>query len=181
MNGSPLTPLHGAPARAVVPGWFGMASTKWLTRIRLEATPSDNHFMVKGYRYTYPGDAPEQATPVETLLPKSLITRPVEGAKLTPGTLRVQGYAWAGPKGVRLVEISADGGTTWKPGGFMGNAAPMGWRFWATEFEVKTPGTITLMARCTDGAGQVQPLVAKPNLGGYGNNSIHKVSVRVGA
>src|SRR5439155_1194620 len=54
MNGISLPKRHGAPLRAVVPGWFGMASTKWLKRIRVESGASDNHFMVKGYRYTYP-------------------------------------------------------------------------------------------------------------------------------
>ena len=52
MNGEVLPALHGAPLRAIVPGWFGMASTKWLLALRVEEQPSDNHFMVKGYRYT---------------------------------------------------------------------------------------------------------------------------------
>src|SRR5580765_483120 len=65
MNGRPLEKLHGAPLRVVVPGWFGMASTKWLTKIRVEEVASDNHFMVRGYRYNAPGQPPEQAAPVE--------------------------------------------------------------------------------------------------------------------
>ena len=188
MNGEPLPELHGAPLRAVVPGWFGMASTKWLTRLRVEEKPSDNHFMVKGYRYTYPGADPAAAPPVETLRVKSLITRPLDGAQVDlapsakPGAkpkLRVQGFAWAGPAGVRLVEVSMDGGKSWSPAGFMGDMARGAWRAWATEFEVVPPARLTLMARATDGAGEVQPAQAPPNAGGYGNNSIHKVTVRV--
>jgi len=190
MNGEALPELHGAPLRAIVPGWFGMASTKWLTRIRVEELPSDNHFMAKGYRYNYPGEDPMTAPPVERMLVKSIITQPAEGAVVKPmpppakkgrPRLRVQGFAWAGPAGVRLVEVSADGGKTWRPAGFMGDNAPMAWRGWATDLEVVPPARLTLMARATDNAGEMQPLAARANGAGYGNNSIHKVSVRVRA
>jgi DMSO/TMAO reductase YedYZ molybdopterin-dependent catalytic subunit len=187
MNGEPLSELHGAPLRVVVPGWYGMASTKWVTRVRVEEKPSDNHFMVKGYRYAYPGADPAAAPPVETVHVKSFIGRPLDGAQLAlssvkPGAkpkLRVQGFAWAGPAGVRLVEASIDGGKSWSPAGFMGETAPGAWRAWATEFEVTPPARLIVMARATDGAGEVQPAEALPNAGGYGNNSIHKVTVRV--
>ncbi len=186
MNGEPLPRLHGGPLRAIVPGWFGMASTKWVTRVRLEASPSDNHFMVKGYRYSYPGEDPASAPPVEELRIKSVLTRPLDGTtvtlqgdKLPLGKVRVQGFAWAGPAGVRLVEVTGDGGRTWQPAGFMGQTAPLAWRAWATEIEVTAPVHLTIMARATDGAGEMQPLDAKPNAGGYGNNSIHQVDVDV--
>lgn len=192
MNGEPLPELHGFPLRAVVPGWFGMASTKWLVALRVEEKPSDNHFMVKGYRYNHPGEDPAAAPPVETLRIKSVITRPLDGAKLAlpprgvprglkgkPPLLRVQGFAWAGPAGVRLVEISSDGGRSWRPAGFMGDTAPGAWRAWATEIEVTPPARVTLMARATDNSGEMQPAEARANAGGYGNNSIHKVTVHV--
>jgi DMSO/TMAO reductase YedYZ molybdopterin-dependent catalytic subunit len=170
-----------------VPGWYGMASTKWVTRVRLEDRPSDNHFMAKGYRWVYPGEDPAQAAPVETLRVKSIITRPLDGAdvRLAARTdekkprLRVQGFAWAGPAGVRLVELSRDAGNTWMPVGFMGDTAPGAWRAWATDFEVTPPVRLTLMARATDGDGAVQPLEVRPNAAGYGNNSIHRISIRV--
>ena len=190
MNDEVLPELHGAPLRAIVPGWFGMASTKWLTRIRVEAQPSDNHFMAKGYRWNYPGEDPATAPPVERMVVKSIITQPAEGAvvKAMPAPtkrgkprLRVQGFAWAGPAGVRLVEVSIDGGKTWRPAGFMGATAPNAWRHWATDIEVVPPARLVLMARATDGAGEVQPLAARANGAGYGNNSIHKVSARVRA
>ncbi|HKQ57419.1 MAG TPA: sulfite oxidase [Candidatus Eisenbacteria bacterium] len=190
MNDQRLPELHGAPLRAIVPGWFGMASTKWLTGLRLEEKPSDNHFMARGYRYNYPGEDPATAPPVEHLLVKSLITHPIDGSEVTvaprpgakPGTkpkLRVQGFAWAGPAGVRLVEVSSDGGTTWRPAGFMGDNAAMAWRAWATEFDVTPPARLVILARATDNDGVTQPLGARTNGGGYGNNSIHRVKVRV--
>ena len=181
MNNQPLPRLHGAPLRAIVPGWYGMASTKWVTRIRLEAAPSDNHFMVKGYRYAYPGEDPTQAKPVEEMRVKSIITRPIDGTRVPLGRVRVQGFAWAGSVGVKNVEISIDGGKTWRFAGFMGDVAPLAWRMWVTEIEIKSPAQLTIMARATDKAGEAQPIAAQANGGGYGNNSIHEVKVRVGA
>ena len=179
MNEAPLPRLHGAPLRAIVPGWFGMASTKWVTRIRVEAAPSDNHFMTKGYRYLYPGEDPQLAAPVAEMRIKSVITRPLDGTHAPLGRVRFQGFAWAGPAGVRLVEISIDEGQTWRPAGFMGEKAEGAWRTWATEIEFKEPAEFNVMARATDGAGEVQPAAARPNAGGYGNNAIHKVAVHV--
>ena len=178
MNGELLTRLHGAPLRAIVPGWYGMASTKWLTKVRVEATPSDNHFMAKAYRFVYPGEDPTQAAPVEQMLVKSVITRPLEGSRQPLGKVRIQGFAWAAA-GVRLVEVSADKGKHWQPAGFMGDTQPNAWRAWATEFEWKSPVRIQVMARATDNRGDVQPIEARLNAGGYGNNSIHVVSFRV--
>jgi DMSO/TMAO reductase YedYZ molybdopterin-dependent catalytic subunit len=178
MNGEVLTRLHGAPLRAIVPGWYGMASTKWLTKVRVEAAPSDNHFMAKGYRFVYPGEDPSQAPPVDQMRVKSVITRPLEGSKQPLGKVRIQGFAWA-RAGVRLVEVSVDRGKTWKPAGFMGDMQPNAWRAWATEFEWKSPVRIQAMARATDNRGDVQPIEARLNAGGYGNNSIHVVSFRV--
>jgi DMSO/TMAO reductase YedYZ molybdopterin-dependent catalytic subunit len=187
MNGEPLPAKNGAPLRAIVPGWYGMASTKWVTRVRVEDRPSDNHFMARGYRWVYPGEDPAAAPPVEAMRVKSLITRPLDGSevRITPRTdkkkprLRVQGFAWAGPAGVRIVEVSRDGGTTWMPAGFMGDTAPGAWRAWAMDFEVTPPLRVNLMARATDGDGDAQPLVARSNAAGYGNNSIHRISARV--
>ena len=179
MNGAPLPRLHGAPLRAIVPGWYGMASTKWVTRIRLEAEPSDNHFMVKGYRYAYPGEDPANAPPVEELRVKSLITWPLEGARIRPGAVSLLGFAWAGPAGVREVEVSIDGGRRWQAARLTGEAEPLAWRRWQAEVSLEHVGPTTLMARATDGAGVAQPIEARPNAGGYGNNSIQRVNLDV--
>ena len=179
MNEEPLHRLHGAPLRAIVPGWFGMASTKWVTRIRVEAAPSDNHFMAKGYRYVYPGLDPAISLLVDELKVKSVITRPLQGARVPVGKVRVQGFAWAGPAGVRLVEISIDGGASWRPAGFMGDSAPNAWRTWATEVEVKAPASLKVMARAIDGKDREQPMEVRANASGYGNNAIQVVSFRV--
>jgi len=179
MNGFPIPRRHGGPVRAIVPGWYGMASAKWVTKVRVETAPSDNHFMARGYRYNFPGDDPAAAPPVEELRVKSLITRPLDGSTIDPGDtgkIRLQGFAWAA-KGVRLVEVTTDGGKTWRPAGFMGDSEPHSWRLWATEEPLAPGQTLVIRARATDAAGNVQPIDAKPNAGGYGNNSIHEVTV----
>jgi sulfite oxidase len=181
MNGAPLPHLHGAPLRAIVPGWYGMASTKWLTRIRVEDKPSDNHFMAKGYHYVYPGEDPAAALPVETIHIKSLITRPLDGAHVKRGRLSVRGFAWAGPAGVKLVEISIDGGRTWVATKLFEIAPGMAWNPWRAEVTLPARGDVTLMARATDGTNRTQPLAARPNASGYANNSIHRVVLHVAA
>jgi DMSO/TMAO reductase YedYZ molybdopterin-dependent catalytic subunit len=184
MNGEPLPVMHGGPARIVVPGWYGMASAKWVTRIRLEPGPSDNHFMVKGYRYQYAGES--EQPPVEAMRVKSIITSPLEGERARLSTnmsdggkllLRVQGLAWAGPPGVARVEVSADAGASWGDAALGGRAQPGAWRSFSARLSIARRGPITIMARATDGAGDVQPLAARPNAAGYANNSIHRVRV----
>jgi DMSO/TMAO reductase YedYZ molybdopterin-dependent catalytic subunit len=158
-----------------------MASAKWLTRIRVEAAPSDNHFMVKGYRYTYPGEDPLAAAPVETVRVKSVITQPLDGAVVKPGLVPVRGFAWAGSAGVRSLEVSSDGGESWREAQLTGEAHAGAWRSWETQMDAARPGELTLRARATDSAGETQPKAARANAGGYGNNSIHQVSVHVRA
>ncbi len=179
MNGAPLSRLHGAPLRVIVPGWYGMASTKWVTRVRLEAEPSDNHFMARGYRYAYPGEDPANAAPVEELRVKSLITWPLDGARIRPGAASLLGLAWAGAAGLARVEVSIDAGGSWQAARLAGESEPLAWRRWQAEVSLVRPGSATLMARATDGAGAVQPLEARPNAGGYGNNSVHRVTIEV--
>jgi len=179
MNGSPLPRLHGAPARIVVPGWYGMASTKWVTRIRVEATPSDNHWIARGYRYVYPGEDPANAPPVQEMKVKSLITQPLEGSRLVGGFVHFAGFAWGGPAGVRLVELSLDEGRSWRPVFLEPELSPTAWRAWSLDLPVESHKPITVMVRAIDGSGQQQPLEARANASGYGNNSIHRVTFRV--
>jgi len=174
MNGAPMPKLHGAPVRVIVPGWYGMASTKWVTRVRFEAAPSDNHWIARGYHYVYPGEDPAQAPPVQELRVKSLITGVLQNGRAPKAVATVTGFAWAGRPGVQGVEVSMDGGATWKPATLEGESVPGAWRAWSAKFDVATAGVFKVMARATDGNGEQQPLQAKPNASGYGNNSIHE-------
>jgi DMSO/TMAO reductase YedYZ molybdopterin-dependent catalytic subunit len=167
MNGEPLPYLHGGPLRLVMPGWYGMAWTKWLTHVHARATESDNHFMVRGYRWA-------DGSPVNLMRVKSVITSPGEGEVVSP-TGRVTGVAWTGTGTVSKIEISSDEGKTWHEGRFTTEARPGTWRLWEAKAPIALTGEQRVRARATDTDGHTQPDQATPNPAGYGNNSIHEV------
>ena len=171
MNGRAIPLLHGGPLRLIVPGWFGMASTKWLTHVHAMPTESDNFYMSHAYRLA-------DGSGVTTMRPKSVIASPLAGQRVRSGGLTVRGQAWSGAGGVRAVDVSADGGGTWRAARLVGTAMPGAWRTWEADVIVR-PGPALILARATDGNGAVQPMVATPNPGGFGNNSIHQVSIHV--
>jgi DMSO/TMAO reductase YedYZ molybdopterin-dependent catalytic subunit len=183
MNGAPLPHLHGGPARLVLPGWYGMASAKWVVRVRLEAKPSDNHFMIRGYRYVAPGGDPLAAPPVEAIRVKSVLTRPLARVPVRAGArVAVAGFAWtgAGDGRVRAVDLTLDDGATWTPAALAGEATPFVWQRFAGEVRVPTGVRApVLAARATDSTGTAQPGALAPNTGGYGNNAWHRVPLRV--
>jgi sulfite oxidase len=170
MNGGPIPLLHGGPLRLVVPGWFGMACTKWLTDIHARPIESDNYFMSKGYRYA-------DQSPVTTMRVKSVIASPIDGAQVRGTQLVATGQAWsgAGSGGIRQVDVSSDGGRSWLPARLVGAEQPGAWRTWEADIALPSTGPHSLMARATDRLGAVQPIAATANPGGYGNNSIHEV------
>jgi DMSO/TMAO reductase YedYZ molybdopterin-dependent catalytic subunit len=167
MNGQPVPLHHGGPLRLVVPRWYGMASTKWLTHVHARSTESDNHFMARGYRYA--------DGPVDLMRVKSLITAPLDGDHVDGGRIRVTGVAWTGTGTVAQVEISIDGGQTWQQARFTSESRPGAWRLWEADVALRSGGEQRVRARATDTAGHAQPGHAAPNPGGYGNNSIHEV------
>jgi sulfite oxidase len=168
MNGQPVPFLHGGPLRLVMPRWFGMASTKWLTHVHARPTESDNHFMVRGYRYA-------DGSAVDLMRVKSLITAPRDGEKVTARTARVSGVAWTGSGTIAKVEISSDDGRTWQEARCTSEPRPGVWRLWEADLTIQSAGEQRVRARATDTAGQTQPDRATPNPAGYGNNSIQEV------
>src|SRR5713226_9934745 len=119
MNGASLARHHGFPARALVPGWIGAASCKWLTEIKVLDQEFEGNFMKPGYRLpnhsiSPGGDVnPEDTHPITSLDVKSVIAQPGDGLSLTSHSLNIHGAAWAGETAITRVEISVDGGTTW--------------------------------------------------------------------
>ena len=134
MNGAPLPVPNGFPLRAIVPGWEGAYAVKWLTRIRVLDREDDSYWIKTAYRYPKkriaPGSAvaPEDMAPVAGLFVKSLITAPLDGAKLTTGTLTVKGFAWSGEANITGVDISTDGGSTWSAARLGTDHARYAWR-----------------------------------------------------
>jgi sulfite oxidase len=178
MNGAPLQPEHGAPVRVVVPGYIGARSVKWLTTIRVEATPSTNHYHA-AYSVTSgePGAIPRVLgeAPVN-----SAIAMPASGATVAPGPCTIRGWAvGAHDAVVERVEVSADGGATWTDAAFSSPATPFAWRLWEARLPL-IAGTHTLVSRATDSLGNTQPSDAESlwNVKGYVNNSWHRVRIQ---
>lgn len=174
MGGELLAPAHGAPARLVVPGWYGMASVKWLTEIEAIREPFRGYY--QSDRYVYDGeDGIPDGTPVTTARVRSLITAPTEGDSVA-GEVEITGIAWSGDGAITAVEVSVDGGDDWQVATLHTPSAPHGPTFWALPW-VQARGSYELVARATDVAGNVQPLEAVWNEHGYGNNAVHRVNV----
>ncbi|HTA50323.1 MAG TPA: sulfite oxidase [Verrucomicrobiae bacterium] len=185
MNGSPLPKHHGFPARALVPGWIGAASCKWLTEIKVLEAEFVGNFMSPGYRLpnqpVQPGETvkPEDTHPVTALSVKSVIAGPSDGDNLRAGNVRVHGAAWAGEADIEKVEISIDGGATWIPAKLGHDQAHYAWRLWAYDWKPAKTGDYTLLSRATDSQGRTQPSAAVWNPSGYLYNAIDQVKVHV--
>lgn len=187
MNGAPLTKHHGYPVRALVPGWIGAASCKWLAEIEVLEHEFDGNFMKPGYRMPNhplaPGGAMDLADthPVTALRVKSLITSPTDGATHRRGPVSISGAAWAGEDDVTKVEVSTDGGASWQPAQLGHEHAKYAWRLFHHAWTPKSAGDHVIMARATDSQGRTQPEKSGWNPGGYLWNGIQKVRIHVQA
>jgi DMSO/TMAO reductase YedYZ molybdopterin-dependent catalytic subunit len=160
MNGAELTPRHGYPVRAIVPGWYGMASVKWLTRVIVTDRPFDGFFQTFQYTYWERRHGHPSLVPITELEVKSQIARPAPfEAVPKDSTYRVRGAAWTGDSEVGRVELSTDGGRTWADATLTGASTRYAWRFWEHDWRTPArPGPAILMARATDRRGRVQPM-----------------------
>ena len=169
MNDIELPPEHGFPVRAIVPGWYAMASIKWLQRIIVTDQPFNGYFQTLDYAFwKRRGDMVERV-PLSELQTKAEIARPAEG-EIVPANshVRVQGAAWTTNGEIIKVELSTDGGSTWNDAKLLGEAKPNAWRLWESDW--KTPaaaGKQTLIARATDSRGRTQPAEHDPDRGTY--------------
>ena len=176
MNGQPLPVRHGYPLRLVVPGWYAVASVKWLTDIRVVAEPFDGFFQAVHYVYDWDRGGHGAPEPVREMQVRALITRPCAGQELPAGGVIVRGVAWSGAAPVARVEVSVAGGP-WHKARLVGAPAAHGWQQWEFLASGLRPGETTIRARAADLAGRVQPERPEWNRLGYGVNVIHEISV----
>lgn len=190
MNGAPLSLEHGYPARALVPGWIGSASIKWLTEINVTTHEFRGYYMDSAYRSpTRPirrGDsfANVPTTVLTSLRVKSIIAQPADGTDLSTDAsapVRIFGAAWAGESAIQSVDVSTHGGTAWKPASLGPEHARYAWRLWNFEWTPPRPGRYLLMSRARDTDGRSQPLETPWNPGGYLWNAADRVGVNVRA
>jgi DMSO/TMAO reductase YedYZ molybdopterin-dependent catalytic subunit len=182
MNGRPLSPLHGAPARLVVPGWVGDDWVKWLAHVELRADEPKGYFYESAYRFpTMPGPVgqpvpPEQTRPMQKLVVKSLIGSLSGGEQLVAGTPReLVGVAFSGEARIAKVEITVDGGATWKPAKLEADSA-YGFRVFRYSWTPAT-GAHRVAAKATDTVGATQPAAPVWNPSGYLYNAIEYLAV----
>jgi DMSO/TMAO reductase YedYZ molybdopterin-dependent catalytic subunit len=178
MNGQPLPARHGYPLRLVVPGWYAVASVKWLSSIRVVEEPFGGFFQTERYMYER-GSGTVVREPVRLQQVRSLITRPSSGQELAGGGgVVVRGVAWSGAAPVERVEVSVNNGP-WEKARLVGVAAAHGWQQWEFLASGLRPGETSIRVRAADLSGRIQPEQPEWNRRGYGGNFIHEVVVRV--
>lgn len=182
MNGEDLTRAHGYPVRLVVPGWYGMASVKWLTRLLVTPRAFQGYFQTVDYAVWQRRDGEAALAPVTEIGVKAQIARPVSGARIEPGRMTpITGAAWGGESPVRKVEVSTDGGSTWSDARLLDPEARHAWRRWEHPWRVPArPGRAILIARASDAAGRTQPRERDIDRRSYMINHWFPVEVRIG-
>jgi DMSO/TMAO reductase YedYZ molybdopterin-dependent catalytic subunit len=160
MNGRDLSSRHGFPVRVIVPGWYGMASVKWLKRLLVVDRPFGGYYQTMDYSYFERRNGIPSLVAVTENDVKSQIARPARHEVVPRDSdYRVHGAAWAGESDISKVEISTDGGMVWAEANLIGENVHHAWRLW--EWKWRTPnvaGPCSMMARATDARGRVQPM-----------------------
>jgi DMSO/TMAO reductase YedYZ molybdopterin-dependent catalytic subunit len=183
MNGQPLPVEHGFPLRLIAPGWAGDSWVKWLQHIEVLDHEFEGFWMKTAYRrpvhHVEPGATvdPAQMVPVTDLNVKSVIAS--EGYFVKPGRVRTLGVAWSNSSPVTHVDVSVDGGQTWKAAKLGKDQSRYAWRLWELEWRADK-GKHTLIARATNAAGQSQPLTEEWNPSGYLWNVAQPVEIIAG-
>ena len=169
MNGEPLPLSHGAPLRAIVPGWYGMASVKWLRRIIVTDQPFQGYFQTVDYAYWADHAGIPTRVPISRMRVKSQIARPGWHEIVPAGRpYRIAGAAWTGDSDVTRVEVSTDAGMTFANATLLGDAIRHAWRLWEYNWQAPShPGQVILTSRATDAHGDVQPARHNPNFVNY--------------
>jgi DMSO/TMAO reductase YedYZ molybdopterin-dependent catalytic subunit len=175
MNGAPLSPQHGFPLRLVVPGWYGMTHVKWLVRISGSDGPFAGWQQAEAYRI--------DGVPVTRIEPRALLVAPGIPDFLSrervaqPGRHEIVGRAWSGWGAIERVEVRVDGGD-WQEAGLEPPLGDHAWRGWRWTWDAE-PGEHVLSCRATDSTGRTQGDEGVWNHGGYCNNAVQSVPVKV--
>ncbi len=172
MNGNDLPPEHGAPLRLIVPGWYGMASVKWLARLRLLERKFEGFFQTDRYVV--------EDRPLREIAARALITWPRDGERIAARPFAARGYAWSGGGDLARVQVSADGGTSWRDATLGDALSRYAWRQWHAPVAPRASGRLVLLARAVTMTGTTQPLQEVRNARGYENNAARPVRIEVG-
>ncbi|MGE3808326.1 MAG: molybdopterin-dependent oxidoreductase [Gemmataceae bacterium] len=181
MNGELLAPAHGYPVRLFVPGWYGVASVKWVQKISVIDEPFAGYYQNK--KYTIQRRRPEGLVKevVGAMPVKAELIRPTPGSVLGLGMNRLFGVAWAGEEAVLKVEVSTDGGAHWSEADLLGHPVPYSWTLWEYLWESAQPGEYNLLVRATSTSGRTQPTQYDPLYKGYMIHFVRPTNVRIEA
>ena len=184
MNGEQLPLLNGFPLRLVVPGWYSTYWVKMLDCIDVLDTPDENFWTKNAYLIPdtpganiTPGQTGVKMVPINRMVPRSFVTNLKDGATLKAGaSTRVRGIAFGGSTGVKAVDISVDGGTSWRPTTLGNDEGKYSFRQWQTEI-APPAGPVSVMVRCTNSDGLAQPKTMNWNPSGFMHNGIETLHV----
>jgi DMSO/TMAO reductase YedYZ molybdopterin-dependent catalytic subunit len=181
MNGVDLPPPNGFPVRAIVPGWYAMASVKWLQRIIVTDGPFTGYYQTIDYAYWKRRENIAERTPLTELQVKAQIAKPAENETLPANsTVRVQGAAWTSDAEITEVELSTDGGKSWNEVSLIDKPIPNAWCRWEYEWRTPSqPGKRILIARARDSQGRTQPVERDADHGTYMINHLLPIEVEV--
>lgn len=172
LNGAPLTPDHGAPLRLLVPGYYGMASVKWLLRVEFWQQPFRGYYQVEDYLL---GDGSQ----VKRMAAKAMAFRPAEQAEVR-SPVTVEGWAWSGESPVVAVELEQNGQVLARVSlpAREATAPDFGWQPWKLDLPLSAGRhQLTVHAVCADGSRQ--PVQAEWNPQGYRNDSAQRLDLQV--
>ena len=156
MNGETLNAKHGYPVRAIIPGLYGMMNPKWITEIELIDRVYEGYWQKKGWannaRYNthsyivIPGNAPIRG-----------IFRNLGSINIIVGEqIPIAGVAFAGDRGISRIQVSSDGGVTWKDAKIKNPLSPYSWVIWTTELDITNKRNYKIVVRATDNTGKIQ-------------------------
>lgn len=176
MNGEALPTVHGGPVRLLVPGWGGIASTKWL--IGIEVIDHVFQGSLNTDSYTIIDAFDRRIRPVREMPVKSVIAIPAAGSEVSAGEQTITGYAWSGYGAIETVEVSTDSGTNWHEAEIVEEAGHLAWVKFEAAWDAQ-PGQTSLYARATDELMMTQPSTVPWNARGYYYNAVFEVPVTV--
>lgn len=187
MNGEQLPLLNGFPLRLIVPGWYSTYWVKMLNDIEVLDTPDQNYWVATAYRIpdtpfanVKPGETDFKTVPINRMLPRSFVTNLTNNSSIKAATtVPVRGIALGGDCGVAQVEVSIDQGPSWQKAELGRDEGNYSFRQWSTQIAAPASGKLTLLARCTNTKGEIQPAEPNWNPAGFMRNVIERVELKI--
>jgi sulfite dehydrogenase (cytochrome) subunit A len=187
MNGEPLPILNGFPLRLVVPGVYSTYWVKAIDRITVHAAPFEGFWMKKAYRVAKTENADErpdalakETTPIGKMNVKSMLVRPAPGDRVVAGkATEIEGVAFDGGSGIAKVEVSTDGGATFREARLDQDLGPYSFRRFRAPWTPDSPGARTVIVRATSVAGETQRPTPGWNRAGYMRNAAERADITV--